>query len=139
MFFRVWLFSFMINEISSSLNSVISDEPIWPGSVSLDIYQGKYNSLWLYKLGLTLWNQSSFEFKYDDTRISTQHKNKIGPIKKNWDTQQGRDFAASGLNKNKFNGPILLLYYGESLVSSNLNSKLFWFHSAHPNVHTVFP
>ena len=31
-------------------------------------------------------------------------------------------------------GPILFLYYEESLVSSNLNSKLFWFHSAHPNV-----
>ena len=29
-------------------------------------------------------------------------------------------------------GPILFLYYEESLVSSNLNSKLFWFHSAHP-------
>ena len=24
------------------------------------------------------------------------------------------------------------LQYEESLVSSNLNSKLFWFHSAHP-------
>ena len=29
------------------------------------------------------------------------------------------------------------LWYEESLVSSNLNSKLFWFHSAHPNQHTV--
>ena len=26
------------------------------------------------------------------------------------------------------------LCYEESLVSSNLNSKIFWFHSAHPNV-----
>ena len=32
-------------------------------------------------------------------------------------------------------GPILFLYYEESLVSSNLNSKLFRFHSAHPNLH----
>ena len=31
-------------------------------------------------------------------------------------------------------GPILFLYYEESLLSSNLNSKLFRFHSAHPNV-----
>ena len=31
-------------------------------------------------------------------------------------------------------GPILFLYYEESLVSSNLNSKLLWFHSAHPSV-----
>ena len=31
-------------------------------------------------------------------------------------------------------GPILFLYYEESLVSSNLNSNLFMFHCAHPNV-----
>ena len=30
--------------------------------------------------------------------------------------------------------PILFLYYEESLVSSSLNSKLFRFHSAHPNL-----
>jgi hypothetical protein len=33
-------------------------------------------------------------------------------------------------------GPILFLYYEESLVSSNLNSKQLRFHGAHPNVHT---
>ena len=32
--------------------------------------------------------------------------------------------------------PILFLYYKESLVSSNLNSKLLWFHSVRPIVHT---
>ena len=32
--------------------------------------------------------------------------------------------------------PILLLYYEGSLVSSNLNSKLFWFNRVRPNVHT---
>jgi hypothetical protein len=32
------------------------------------------------KLGLTQWNLSSFEFKFDDTR---PYKNKIGPNKKN--------------------------------------------------------
>ena len=36
-------------------------------------------------------------------------------------------------------GPILFLYYKESLVSTNLNSKLFRFHSAHPNLHTQYP
>ena len=35
-------------------------------------------------------------------------------------------------------GPILFSYYQESLVSSNLNSKLFQFHIAHPNVHCIF-
>ena len=33
-------------------------------------------------------------------------------------------------------GPILFLYYKESLVSSNLNSKLFWFHGVRPNEST---
>jgi hypothetical protein len=33
-------------------------------------------------------------------------------------------------------GPILFLYYGESLVSSNLNSNILWFHCAHPNEQT---
>jgi hypothetical protein len=37
--------------------------------------------------------------------------------------------------KNFLVGPILFLYYEESLVSSNLNSKLLWFHSVRPNVH----
>ena len=54
----------------------------------------------------------------------------------NWDSQQGRDFATSGCNKKKLMGPILFLYYEESLVSSNLNSKLLWFHSVRPNVST---
>jgi hypothetical protein len=33
-------------------------------------------------------------------------------------------------------GPISFLYYEGSLVLSNLNSKLFRFHSAHPIIHT---
>ena len=32
---------------------------------------------------------------------------------------------------------LLYLYYEESLVSSNLNSKLFRFHCVRPNLHTV--
>ena len=35
-------------------------------------------------------------------------------------------------------GPILFLYYEESLVSSNLNSKQLSFHGAHPNVHMQY-
>ena len=35
-------------------------------------------------------------------------------------------------------GPILFLYYEEGLVSSNLNSKSFRFHSAHPNLYTKY-
>ena len=33
-------------------------------------------------LGLTLWNLSCLEFKFDDTKLSYWHKNKIGRIEK---------------------------------------------------------
>ena len=98
-------------------------------------------------LGLTQWNLNSFEFKFDDTRLSSLYKNKIGPIKKkcciltlqfSWDSQQGRNLATSGRNKKNSIGPILFLYYEESLVSSNLNSKLFRFHCVRPNLHFYF-
>ena len=36
--------------------------------------------------------------------------------------------------KEKLIGPILFLYYEESLVSSNLNSNQVRFHGAHPNL-----
>ena len=54
----------------------------------------------------------------------------------NWDSQQGRDLTRSGHNKKKSIGPILFLYYEESLLSSSLNSKLFWFHCVRPNTDT---
>ena len=34
-------------------------------------------------LGWALWNRNSFEFKFDDTRLSSKYEYKIGPIKKN--------------------------------------------------------
>ena len=40
--------------------------------------------------------------------------------------------------QKKIIGPILFLYYEESLVSSNLNSNLLRLHCAHPNDHTMF-
>ena len=50
---------------------------------------------------------------------------------------QGRDLATSGNNKQKFQFSQSYSYitYEESLVSSNLNSKQFRFHGAHPTVH----
>ena len=40
-------------------------------------------------------------------------------------------FAKSGRNKKISMGPILFLQYEESLISSNVISKLFRFHTAH--------
>jgi hypothetical protein len=40
--------------------------------------------------------------------------------------------------KKNLMGPILFSYYEKSLVSSNLNSKLLWFHSVRPSESTVF-
>ena len=71
-------------------------------------------------LGLTLWNLSCLEFKFDDTRLSYWHKNKIERIEiffccfltllifcpVSWvsfaeTSQQGRKLAKSGSNKKK--------------------------------------
>ena len=41
----------------------------------------------------------------------------------------------AGCNKKNSIGPILFLYYEESLVSSNLNSNQLRFDCAHPTVH----
>ena len=54
-----------------------------------------------------------------------------------WDSQQGREVAMSENNKKKIDGANPIFHYEESLVSSNLNSKLFWFHSVIPNLNTV--
>ena len=56
--------------------------------------------------------------------------------KLNWDSQQGRDRPMSGRNKKNSIGSILFLYYEKSLVSSNLNLKLFRFHCVRPNLHS---
>ena len=71
-----------------------------------------YHILKVSKLGLTQWKLNSFEIKFLLSQL-------------NWDSQQGRDRATLGRNKKFFLiGPILFLYYEESLVSSNLNSNL---------------
>ena len=82
----------------------------------------------VYTVGLTLWNISCLEFKFDDTRLSYWHKNKIGRIENffccfltllifcpvSWvsfaeTSQQGRKLAKSGSNKKKSILPILFL------------------------------
>ena len=79
-------------------------------------------------LGLTPWNLSCFESKFNDTRLSTFLLEKL-----NWDSQQGRDLATSGRNKKNSIGPTFFLYYEESLVSTNLNSKQLRFNCFRPN------
>ena len=79
------------------------------------------------RLGWAPWNLSCLEFKFDDTRLSYWHKNKIGRIEKkmllpdfanslpcwlsqqNWASQQGRKLAKSGSNKKNFNSANLIL------------------------------
>ena len=41
------------------------------------------------------------------------------------------------MQQKKSIGPILFLYYEESLVSSNLNSKVLLIYSVRPNIHTL--
>ena len=75
-------------------------------------------SISVYLLGLTLWNLSCLEFKFDDT-------------------QQGRELAVRKQQKKVSILPILFLCQKECLVSSNLNSKQLRFHSVRPNIDTL--
>ena len=82
----------------------------------------------MYLLGWAPRNLSCLEFKFDDTRLSYWHKNKIGRIElfflllpdfanslpcwlsqQNWASQQGRKLAKSGSNKKNFNSANLIL------------------------------
>ena len=46
----------------------------------------------------------------------------------------GQRLSNIRVQQKKSIGPILFLYYEESLVSSNLNSKQLRFHGAHPRL-----
>ena len=107
------------------------------------------------KLGLTQWNLSKFEFKFDDSRLSSWYKNRNGLIYffllppdvalslPCWLSQfsfsklrqpTGQRQSKVRMQQRKFSiMPIFFLYYEESLVSSNLNSRLLRFHFAHPS------
>ena len=96
--------------------------------------------LFIWILGWAPWNLSCFEFKFDDTRLSSWYKNKIGWIeifvccvltlltlcpvgclrleKLNWDSQQGRHLATSGCNKKKF----------QSCQSYSYIMRKVWYH-----------
>ena len=62
-------------------------------------------------------------------------KNKIGSITF---SLLHPDFAESGRDKKNIEANVIF-YYEASLVSSNLNSKLFWFHSNRPNQYINLP
>ena len=112
----------MYSSISVSLNWIAS----WPKDWFLVV---------VCKLGWALWNRNSFEFKFVDTRLSSYYENKIGPIKKKICCVLTL-LSQHTTNKKNLMGPILFLYYEESLVSSNLNSRLLWFYSVRPNVNS---
>ena len=106
-----------------------------------------------YSLGLTLWNLSCLEFKFDDTRLSYWHKKRIGRIKNFFVASWLCLFSAllacsvllrrptglriSKVRKQQTKISILQSYtYVNRKVSSNLNSKQLRFHSVRPSVHT---
>ena len=98
----------------------------WVGMLPCRVYEIIHLHI-LCKLDLTLWNLSCLEFKFDDTRLSYWHKNKIGRIEKKmllpdfanflpcwpaqfcWDSQQGRELAKSWSNKKNSNSANLIL------------------------------
>ena len=89
-----------------------------------------------YTLGLTRWNLNSFEFKFDDTRLSSYFKDKIGPIdffflhpdialslacwlsQQNLDSQQDRDRATSGCNKKSYSYIMRKVWYHQSWIQN---------------------
>ena len=91
-----------------------------------------------YTLGLTRLNLNSFEFKYDDTRLSSYFKDKIGPIdffflhpdialslacwlfQQNLDSQQDRDRATSGCNKKSYSYIMRKVWCLQIGIQSNL-------------------
>ena len=100
---------------------------------------------YLRTVGLTLWNLSCLEFKFDDTRLSYWHKNKIvrieiflccfltllifcpiGWSQQNWLSQQDRKLAKSESKKKISILPILFLWinrkvwYHQIWIPSNL-------------------
>ena len=97
---------------------------------------------------MTQWNPSRFEFKFDDTRLSSKYKNKIGValslpcwlsqfIKAKLRQPTGQRLSNFRTQQTKITiGQILFLYFEESLVSSNLNSKQLRFHCVRSIVHT---
>ena len=54
-----------------------------------------------------------------------------------WLSQFSFSTGRQDATKKNSKGPILFLYYEESLVSSNLNSELFRFHCVRPNLSTA--
>ena len=78
-------------------------------------------------------------------KICTKYRKRVGfqlsgqtfKAKLRQPTGQRQSNVMTQQNEN-LSGPILFLYYEESLVSSNLNSNLLMFHCAHPNIHTMF-
>ena len=118
-------------------------------------------NIYRYILGWAQWNLSRFEFKFDDTRLSSLYKNKIGLIEilffllpdvalflPCWLSQlnfsklrqpTGQRHSNVRTQQNQISiRPILFLYYEGSLVPSNLNSKLFMFHCVRPSIYYIY-
>ena len=75
-FSKVWIFQ------NSFCHMLVTSEKTMVGGLDALLIYGaqKVYSPTVSTIGLTLWNLSCLEFKFDDTRLSYWHKNKIGRI-----------------------------------------------------------
>ena len=75
-------------------------------------------------MNLIQWNLNSFGFKFDDTRLFSQYKNKIGPIKKNCCVRMQE--------KNRLIGPILFFWHHQIWIPNYLGFIVLILNWIHP-------
>ena len=89
-YFVVYIISFVISHrILNWRCHWLTSKIVWFDTISClglsydNVVTSKPRYVLVCTIGWAQWNLSCFEFKFDDTRLSSWYKNKIGPIKKN--------------------------------------------------------
>ena len=117
-------------KLISSLTAVIStNERTWiltdhvtfklPYNLSYQMktllaYWMPLSDLGIYNLWWALWNSNNFEFKFDDTRLSSWYKNKIGPNEK-LRQPTGQRLCKVRRQQKNFNGAnLIFILWGKS-------------------------
>ena len=141
-YIQCWPFHFLFSLSCIKINTYIPliDVTVFTLPKITYIHSSRLYWFWCLKiceLGWAQWNLSRFEFKFDNAKLSLWYKNKICQINflfvAPWRCSVSAQLASLAETAHKAE-TILLLYYEESLISSNLNSKLFRFHSVRPNI-----